>query len=89
MDILAPGGRRIGRPGSRSTIRELPGGRAAAEEMFEKLTQGGVDVTPPDHNGKLFKLPGGEIIGLRPTPRGGPPTIDVKIGGRSLKLKFK
>ena len=88
-EILAPGGKVIGRPGRNSGVRELDGGSAAAQELFEKITQGGVEATPRAYNGVMFQLPGrGGFIGLRHSSTSGPPTIDVKIPGLRLKLKF-
>jgi hypothetical protein len=88
-EILAPGGKLIGRPGENSGIRELPGGAAAAQELFERLTQRGVEATPPTYRGVRFHFPqGGGFIGLRLKSTSGPPTIDVRIPGLRLKLKF-
>ena len=44
--ILSPGGRPLGRAGSSDDIREVAGGRIAAEQIFERLSKGGIDVTP-------------------------------------------
>jgi len=89
QDLLQPEGEPIGEPGSSPEIRELPGGGAAAEGMFGKLTEGGKDVTPADHPGKLVRLPDGSYIGLRPQSQSGPPTVDVKVPGVGIKkVKF-
>jgi hypothetical protein len=89
--ILFPGGQPIGRAGTSESIRELPGGRKAAEELFKRLTQGGEDIIPPGHPGTLVRTPDGSYIGYRPQSRSSPPTIDVNIPGykdRVNELKF-
>lgn len=89
-DILQPGGLPIGTAGSRPRIREIPGGPQDAADLFNQLAQGGKDITPPGHPGKLVELPGGGIVGLRPQSKSGPPTIDVNIDGIAIdKIKFK
>lgn len=88
-DILKPGGRLVGQEGSGSRIRELPGGRPAAEELFDRLTKGGTDITPPGYPGKRVRLPNGDTIGYRPKSKSGPSTIDVDVAGvGNRKLKF-
>jgi hypothetical protein len=88
-DILLPGGHPIGTVGSNPGIREVPGGLAAAQQMFQELTRGGTDITPPTYPGKLVQLPGSEVIGLRPGSKSGPPTIDVKANAIPFKkIKF-
>jgi len=52
-EVLEPGGRPLGQPGTSEAIRQLPGGQAAAEELFERLSKGGIDITPPGHSGRL------------------------------------
>ncbi len=60
-----------------------------ARELFDRLTKGGTDVTPPGHPGKVIRMPDGSAISYRPTSKSGPPTIDVTITGLSIrKLKF-
>jgi hypothetical protein len=62
----------------------------AANDLFNELTEGGKDIAPPGYPGTLVQLPGGGIVGLRPTSKSGPPTIDVNIPGISVrKVKFK
>jgi hypothetical protein len=88
-EILLPGGLPIGRPGTSPEIRELVGGTSEAEKWFARLTKGGVDVSPSDHPGQMFRMPDGGYIGYRPTSTSGPPTIDVNIPGVNItKLKF-
>ena len=48
-DILMPNGALIGSPGSDLTIREVPGGAAAAQQMFDELSVGGKENTPPGY----------------------------------------
>ena len=89
FDLLLPGGQPVGTSGSLDVIRELPGGKQAAEALFNLLTRDGADVTPPGHPGKLVRIPEGGHIGYRPTSRSGPPTIDVNVAGIAIrKLKF-
>jgi hypothetical protein len=64
--LLQPGGKPIGKPGSDEGIRELPGGNAAAEGLFARLTKGGTDITPSGHPVKLVRMPDGSYFGYRP-----------------------
>lgn len=82
-------------PRASARLREVTGGRAEAERIFQELTQGGKDITPQGYPGKLIELPSGQgTIGYRPTSKGGPPTIDVNAidsAGRPIpieKIKF-
>jgi hypothetical protein len=89
-EVLQPGGHPIGVAGSDPTIREVLGGVTAATDLFNELTQGGRDITPSGHPGKLVELPTGGIVGYRPMSKSGPPTIDVNIPGIPIrKIKFK
>jgi hypothetical protein len=77
-----PGGKPIGVKGTgpRTTakLREVSGGKAEAERLFQELAAGGSDVTPPGYDGTMIELPSGRgRIGYRPTSKSGPPTIDV------------
>lgn len=93
-DILAPGGRPIGRVerGSEQNIRTLDGGDDAARAMFDRLTRdrGAVDVTPPGYDGRLVRLSDKSFIGYRPASRSGPPAVDIRIPGFTdvVKLHF-
>jgi len=67
-----------------------------AERIFQELTQGGRDVTPPGYPGTLIELPHGRgTIGFRPASKSGPPTIDVKAVDATghpipiTKIKFR
>jgi hypothetical protein len=89
-DLLLPGGIPLGAQGSKPGIREVPGGVQAAQDLFNQLSQGGKDITPPGYSGNLVELPTGGIVGFRPSSRSGPPTIDVNIPGIPIrKIKFK
>jgi hypothetical protein len=60
-----------------------------AQDFFDELTEGGIDITPPGYPGRLKRLVGGGIAGLRPDSKSGPPTIDVDIPGIDIdKIKF-
>ena len=82
-DILAPGGQPIGtgHPRSNVNVRNLPGGDAAAVQMFDRLTvgRGGIDVTPPGYGGRMLQLADGSRIGYRPISRSGGPARDINI----------
>src|SRR5215831_464756 len=90
-DVLMPGGKPVGTPGTRPTIRELPGGQPAAKAMFDELAKcGGTSETPASYPGTGHKLSGGGWVGLRPASLSGPPTIDVNVPGIPIdKIKFK
>jgi hypothetical protein len=94
-----PGGTPIGvkatGPRASARLREVSGGRAEAERLFQELTQGGKDVTPTSYPGTLVELPNGRgIVGYRPASKSGPPTIDVNVvdaAGQPIpieKIKF-
>lgn len=92
---LAPGGRLIGEAGSDPTIRELPGGRSAAEKMFQQLSKGGTVTTPDklaEEGGVVYRMPDGSHLTYRPiSSDNGPPTINVTVSslkGKIRKLKF-
>jgi hypothetical protein len=98
-DILMPGGKPLGvkgtGPRASARLREVAGGLAEAESLFQELTRGGKDVTPPGYPGTMIELPGGRgWVGYRPASRSGPPTIDVNAvdaAGRVIpitKIKF-
>src|SRR5260370_26995719 len=81
-DILMPGGRPVGVKASgrraNAKLRELKGGLPEARQLFEELTEGGIDVTPPGFSGTLIELAENKgTVGFRPSSRSGPPTIDI------------
>lgn len=80
-DVLMPDGQPIGSPGTDETIREVPGGAEAAEDIFFRLARGGTDITPEGHNGILVSLPGGGHVGIRPQSKSGDPAVDVNLPG--------
>lgn len=85
-----PGGKPLGTAGSTEAIREVPGGMSEGQRMFDRLSAGGRDVTPPTYRGTMVELPDGSRIGFRPVSKYGPPTIDVFIDGVPIeKVKFK
>ena len=94
-DILLPAGKPIGvrgtGPRASARIREVAGGEAEAERLFEELTQGGTEVTPPGYAGTLIELHNGQgTIGYRPASKSGPPTIDivaVDSSGKRIPIK--
>jgi hypothetical protein len=94
-----PGGKPLGVRGTgaraSARIREVPGGQSEAEQLFQGLTQGGKDITPPGYPGTMIELPGGRgTVGYRSGSKSGPPTIDVNAvdaAGRLIpidKIKF-
>ena len=88
-DVLKPGGKNVGAPGDNSKVRVLPGGEDGARELFDRLTKGGTDVTPPTYPGKFVQMPDGSRFGYREKSTSGPPTIDVEAEGVGReKLKF-
>jgi hypothetical protein len=88
-DLLMPNGQPIGTKGSKASIREVPGGLKAAEDLFDNLTVGGKPATVPVYPGKVVELPGVGRVGLRAKSKSGAPTIDVDIPGIPIKkIKF-
>jgi hypothetical protein len=94
-EILMPGGKPIGvkgtGPRASARLREVSGGQPEAERLFQELTQGGKDITPPGYPGTLMELPNGKgTIGYRPASKSGPATIDVKAvdaAGQPIPIK--
>ena len=85
-DILMPGGRPIGQPGTSANVRKLPGGLPVAQALFLRLAQGGMPNTPSNYRGRGVDLPGGGWIGLRPnTKSSNSPAIDVSIAGVNFR----
>lgn len=77
-----------GQPGTSSDIRDLSGGanpEATAEELFEKLAQGGQVIQNPSFQGTLVSIPGDGVIGLRPQSKSGGPAIDINVPGIDVK----
>jgi len=84
-----PGGNPVGSPGAGRKVRTVPGGKQAADEMFDDLKSGGTANTPQKYPGQGYDLPGGGWVGLRPTSKSGEPTIDIQVPGIPIrKIKF-
>jgi hypothetical protein len=88
-DLLMPQGKPLGTKGGKASIREVPGGKKAAEDLFDDLSAGGTPAVVPAYPGKMVDLPGGGRVGLRSKSKSGGPTIDVDIPGIPIKkVKF-
>jgi hypothetical protein len=73
-DVLLPGGKPVGLTSKQ--MRELAGGEQAANALFNRLTAGAADVTPPNFPGVVRKRPDGTTVTyLLPVKGGAPPTI--------------
>jgi hypothetical protein len=63
-----------------------------AQVFFEKISQGGVDITPERYQigGRLVQLPDGTKVGFRPNAgRGASPSVDINIPGYTQgEIKF-
>jgi hypothetical protein len=90
-NILEPGGNLIGKAGSDASIRELSGGLADAQAMFDQLSQGGKVVEQTPYLTRVA-LPDGGFVQLRTVMSRSPnsvATIDVNIPGLDItKVKF-
>jgi hypothetical protein len=76
-DVLLPGGKPVGQTSKQ--MRELAGGEQAANALFNRLTAGASDVTPPNFPGVVRKRPDGATVTyLLPVKGGAPPTILVE-----------
>jgi hypothetical protein len=83
-ETLMPSGQPIGvkatGPRASARLREVQGGQAAAERLFEELTRHGADITPAGYPGTLIQLPNGKgTVGYRKVSKSGVPTIDVNV----------
>jgi hypothetical protein len=92
-ELLTPSDRPIGRPGRSRTgaVRVLPGGKAAAEEMFARLAEIGEVEEAGHYPGRYVSLGGEERAGLRGSSLSGEPTLDVRISyvPEITKIKFE
>ena len=78
----------IGKRGRGLDVQLLPGGRAAAEELFDYLRVGGSDWRST-RNRTVIRLPGNAgFITYRPNSQSGGPAVDVNVPGAKLKLHF-
>ena len=63
-----------------------------ARALFERISQGGVDITPERYQigGRLVQLPDGTKVGFRPNAGGGTsPSVDINIPGYTEgEIKF-
>ena len=84
-DLLEPGGVPIGDEGSKRSIREVRGGIPAADDLFNKLTDGATPAPRPNYPGQCCDLKGGGWAGYRPVSKSGSPVIDIDIPGVSIK----
>jgi RHS repeat-associated protein len=59
-------------------------------KLFNDLSRGGKNVTPPTYKGTLVELQDGTLVGMRTASKSGGPTIDVKppegFGAKPLKV---
>ncbi len=89
-DLLADGGKSIGRPGRSPGVRIVSGGTDQAEALFGRLSAGGNVVEGTSYPGKTSRLPDGTTVGVRPTPKSGGPAIDIKYpSGERIKIHFE
>lgn len=87
--VLKPAGKLIGQAGSSSQVRLLQGGQAEAGQLFQQLSKGGETVKGTNYPGALMRIGEEATVGLRPTSKSGPPTIDVNIPGLNIReIKF-
>ncbi len=89
-DILMPDGQPVGERGNRKgDVRNLPGGKAAAEELFDRLTKDGTPDTSTTYPGVRRRTREGKFIGYRETSTSGSPAIDIiDLGLKIKKLHF-
>ncbi|CAN5640401.1 MAG: hypothetical protein M3494_10090 [Actinomycetota bacterium] len=88
-NILRPGGEYIGVRGTGRSIRVVPGGESAAEEMFGRFAEMGEELRSSTYGGLLVRLPGVGFVGYRPPEESKPATLDVNIEGVRIKeIKF-
>ncbi|HME25055.1 MAG TPA: hypothetical protein VKI44_27635 [Acetobacteraceae bacterium] len=87
-DVLLPGGKPVGLTSKK--MRELAGGEQAANALFNRLTAGAADVTPPNFPGVVRKRSDGATITyLLPVKGGAPPTILVQSPNFAIReLQF-
>jgi hypothetical protein len=87
--LLMPNGRAIGEMGTESAIREITGGRQAAQRLFSRLVGGGAERVPNStYKGTLVRLSEGGTVGFRTEMTRSPGTIvtiDVNIKGIPIR----
>lgn len=86
-EILEPGGNPIGEPspGGDPGIRNVAGGRAKADEIFDELGQGGTPNTPETYPGRGVDVRDGRGWAGARDDASGNPVVDVNISGISVK----
>ena len=91
-DLLRPGGVTIGKSGTDDTIREITGGLAEAQAMFQQLSHGGTVVAQTPKLTRVELPNDGGFVQLRTVMSRSPntaATIDVNIPGLDItKLKY-
>ncbi len=75
--------RNIGQQGAGQGVREVPGGLSRAQDIYAGLSRGAQPFRTLPDGRQLLQRTDGTIIGLRPTSRSGPPSIDVRPPGGS------
>ncbi len=97
-ELLAPGGKLIGRRGTGAGIRRLTGTAFDAQQFFANIIRtrgGGRLLVDPTYKGIMVELKGGGSVGLRieatkSASRSTAATIDVNVPGSAVKkLKFE
>lgn len=90
--LLRPGGRLIGTAGTSSRIRQVTGGRAAAQRLSSRVLGGGAErVTAAGSRVQRFRLAEGGEVSFRTfgAQEGVEATIEVFIEGIGIdKIKF-
>ena len=91
--LLLPQGKALGKAGSSEAIREVKGGLAEAQALFDELAAGGKIAEKPTYPGTWVDLPGGGGVGLRTEMSKSPGTaanIDVAVPAipEVRKIKF-
>jgi hypothetical protein len=84
-DKVMPYGRPIGRRGSGPDVRELPGGSAAAKELFDYLRVGGTEHRS-EPNLTVVRLPSkAGFVTFREKSGSGDSAIDINVPGVTVK----
>lgn len=84
-DILS--GSKPGRPTKGHTTQfERPGGFGKASNDFDSLGLSNVKGIPG--GGRVGQLPDGRTVVVRPSSKGGPPTLEIQSGKNRIKIRF-
>lgn len=82
----------IGTEGANPSIRQLPGGRSAAQDFFDKYSRGGTDSTPPGFGGaaggQQVTMPDGTVMNIRYVSASGDPAVTVNNAYGYWKIHF-